>query len=91
LYYLAIVRYNKTDTYIRESLEPWFHGTTILLPFAIALSGFPLKEFNNPDGGICFAEPYNSPHCIGYEDGFIPSGFTIPCERGDGTGYREFP
>lgn len=25
---------------------------------------------------------YDPPHCIGYEDGEIREGFTIPCNRG---------
>jgi hypothetical protein len=25
---------------------------------------------------------YNPPHCVGYEDGEIREGFTIPCGRG---------
>ena len=25
---------------------------------------------------------YNPPHCLGYEDGEVREGFTIPCGRG---------
>jgi hypothetical protein len=26
VYYLAVIKYNKRDAYIRNKLEPWFHG-----------------------------------------------------------------
>jgi hypothetical protein len=29
-------------------------------------------------------EQYDPPHCIGYENGETPQGFSIPCGRGDG-------
>jgi hypothetical protein len=83
-YYLAIVRYNKKDNYIKEKLDYGFMGflsTPVILVTILAT----LKAFNNPgnEGSFCFAYPYNPPHCIGLKGGSTPEGFHIPCGRGD--------
>ena len=31
----------------------------------------------------CFFSPNYPPHCIGFEDGYTPEGFNIPCGRGN--------
>ena len=82
LYYLAIIKYNKKDEYIQKKFEPWFHGVTILLLIFIITSLLRLEAYNNW-GGTCFPTPNVPPHCVGYENGFTPEGFTIPCGRGD--------
>ena len=46
-------------------------------------------SLNGPNGGICFFEPYTPPHCIGYEVGEIPRGYTIPCGRGGEDGHAK--
>jgi hypothetical protein len=35
-------------------------------------------------GAVCFLRPNYPPHCIGYQNGDTPEGFSIPCGRGDG-------
>jgi hypothetical protein len=85
-YYLAIVRYNKKDEYIRNKLEPWFHGLSIILPLAIGFILLTMKGYNE-NGNLapmCFTDRTYPPHCIGYESGDKPQGFKIPCGRGDG-------
>ena len=81
-YYLAIVKYNKNDGYIKSKLEPWFHGVAAVVPMAMNATLLMLKAFN-PSGSTCFAMPYYPPHCNGYEDGDTPDGYTIPCGRGN--------
>ena len=83
-YYLAIIRYNQKEDFIKEKLEPWFHTVAIVMTVTSAVLGLAYNMFNPASGGsICYATPYRPPHCIGYEDGQIPEGFNIPCGRGD--------
>ena len=82
-YYLAIIKYNKHNQYIKRKLEPWFHGVSIMVPIVIAV-GFLFLKVYNAKAGICRVLPYYPPHCDGYDFGEIPKGnFTIPCGRGD--------
>ena len=82
-YYLAIIAFNKKDVFIQNKLEPWFHGISIIWPNAIGFRLLTLSAFNYCDNlRICFQQPYNPPHCMGYKDGDIPPGFLIPCGRG---------
>jgi hypothetical protein len=81
-YYLAIISYNKKFDSIRRNLEPWFHGISILFPLIICVILLATNTFNSPFGGTCYPEPYYPPHCIGYEAGDIPKGYSIPCGRG---------
>ena len=83
-YYLAIVKYNKKDAYIKTKLEPWFHAVAGVVPMAIGISLLFLKAYNSA-GPVCGPYPYNPPHCSGYEKGDTREGFTIPCGRGDWT------
>ena len=83
LYYLSIIRYNKKDEYIRNKLEPWFHGISIIIPLVLEFIIMTMKGYN-ASGGVCFLVPNDPPHCIGYESGDTPKGFSIPCGRGDG-------
>jgi hypothetical protein len=81
-YYLGIITYNKKYDYIEKKLEPWFHGISILLPLTYSAILLATNAFNGSNGGVCFADPYAPPHCIGYEVGDIPEGYSIPCGRG---------
>jgi hypothetical protein len=83
LYYLSIIRYNKKDEYIRNKLEPWFHGISIVIPLVCGFIAIAMKGYN-ASGAVCFIVPNDPPHCIGYENGETPEGFSIPCGRGDG-------
>ncbi len=92
LYYLAIIKYNKKETYIREKLEPWFHVVTVVLPLVPCIMHSAVDSYS-PLAGFCFV---SSPeisrevdlHCQGYEDGSnttnvetTPKGFTKPCGK----------
>jgi len=83
LYYLSIIRYNKKDEYIRNKLEPWFHGISIIFPLAGGFVAIAMKAYNVKDS-VCFFQTFDAPHCIGYENGDTPEGFSIPCGRGNG-------
>jgi len=81
-YYLAIIKYNKKDDFIREKLEKWFHIVSISLPVIWSIVLLVTKSYNGSNGAYCFVDAYEPPHCIGYERGQIPEGFSIPCGRG---------
>jgi hypothetical protein len=83
LYYLSIIRYNKKDEYIRNKLEPWFHGISIIFPLVVGFILMAMKGYNVRNSA-CVVGPNDPPHCIGYENGDTPEGFSIPCGRGDG-------
>jgi hypothetical protein len=83
-YYLAIITYDKKDDYIRRKLEPWFHGFSILYPLLAGFIFLSTDAFNGSNAGPCFMEVYAPPHCIGYQAGDIPKGYSIPCGRGGG-------
>ena len=86
-YYLSIIVFNKKDDYIRSKLEVWLHAVPILTTLTLGTStALSQKHYNNPDAGVCFVTHNNPPHCIGYENGAIVNGFTIPCGRGDLSG-----
>jgi hypothetical protein len=82
-YYLSIIRYNKKDEYIRNKLEPWFHGISIIIPLVVGIIPIAMKAYNS-NFTLCFMVPNDAPHCVGYENGDTPEGFSIPCGRGDG-------
>jgi hypothetical protein len=85
-YYLSVVKYNKTDEYIRTKLEPLFHGLPIAAACIAAITGLATQSFNSTLVN-CFPATYSPPHCTGYEDGDIPEGFNIPCGRGSDVNY----
>ena len=78
---IAIVKYNKTDAYIRHKMEPYLHGFSIVYPLVGGITMI-AKQIFNPTLNICWDVPYNPPHCEGIEDGVIPDGYKIPCGRG---------
>lgn len=84
LYFLFKVKYNISDEVIRNKIEPFLHGVPILM--ALIWSSFQLvnKNYNDNGLGICANQlTYAPPHCVGYQDGEIREGFTVPCGRGD--------
>mmetsp|Transcript_12347 Transcript_12347/g.35302 ORF Transcript_12347/g.35302 Transcript_12347/m.35302 type:complete len:469 (-) Transcript_12347:82-1488(-) len=83
LYYLAKVKFSKTDMYIRSKLEPFLHGVPILAALAQGIIGLVNQNYNTTGAGVCTLAPIYEPgHCVGYEDGDIRPGFEIPCGRG---------
>jgi hypothetical protein len=91
-YYLSIIKYNKKDDYIKNKLEPWFHGVAVIFPIIDGIVILGLKGMNPDSNGapVCFHAFNNPPHCIGREDGFLVDNFTIPCGRGNGMGMKAF-
>ena len=83
LYFLAIIRYNKKDEYIRNKLEPWFHGISIIIPLVGGFIFMAMKAYNAYESACFFLRQNDAPHCIGYARGETPEGFSIPCGRGD--------
>ena len=81
LYALAIVKYKKSDEYIRQKIEPYIHGSAIVFPVAGCIIVLAMQIFNEADAH-CWAYQYNPPHCKGYEDGVVPDGYEVPCGRG---------
>eukprot|EP00579_Thalassiosira_antarctica_P001931 CAMPEP_0201876728 /NCGR_PEP_ID=MMETSP0902-20130614/8336_1 /ASSEMBLY_ACC=CAM_ASM_000551 /TAXON_ID=420261 /ORGANISM="Thalassiosira antarctica, Strain CCMP982" /LENGTH=153 /DNA_ID=CAMNT_0048404031 /DNA_START=47 /DNA_END=505 /DNA_ORIENTATION=+ len=82
LYYLAIVKYNKPDRYIRTKIEPFLHGVPIVFALIFSITMLVNQNLNDNMGGICIMPVYDPLHCIGYEDGQVREGFKIPCGRG---------
>jgi len=81
LYSLAVVKYNKSDGYIHNKVEPFLHGVPIAFALIVGITLLAKQNINN-GGGNCYAPVYRPLHCIGYEDGEIREGFDIPCGRG---------
>jgi uncharacterized membrane protein len=81
-YYLAIITYNKKYDYIKKNLEPWFHGVSMSVPLVLSAIFLATDTYNGGTGGFCYSYSHDPPHCIGYEAGDTPEGFSIPCGRG---------
>jgi len=84
LYYLAVIRYRRSDGYIKRKMEPWLHAVPTSFALIMSAVFLVLEALNSGDDGACSAAAavYDPPHCMGYEDGEIPEGFEIPCGRG---------
>jgi len=50
---------------------------------AVGVIGIATKGYNGNDS-VCYFVQNDPPHCIGYNSGDTPEGFSIPCGRGDG-------
>jgi len=85
LYYLAIVKYEKSDEYIRKKLEVYFHAIPIGISILGSIVVLVSHNLNVDPTGLCWLPVHDPPHCIGFEDGTIRDGFTIPCGRGRDT------
>jgi len=83
LYYLAVVKYEKSDEYIRKKLEPFLHGIPTITALVMSVTLLAFSSFND-DGDICWNPTNNPLHCDGIEDGQVRDGFEIPCGRGRG-------
>lgn len=82
-YYLFKVKYNKSDSYIRNKIEPFLHFIPILLGLYFSITGLFSHNYNDKGVGVCgIVAVYDPPHCIGYEPGEVREGFEIPCGRG---------
>lgn len=81
IYFLALIRFKKQEAYIRTKLEPLLHGFSIIVPTVLGILFLQTNSFNS-HGPFCFMANFRPAYCIGYEDGYIVEGFTIPCGRG---------
>ncbi len=82
LYYLAVVKYGKSDDYIRNKIEPLLHSVPMVVASTFSIVGLVRQHFNDDFSGLCYY-PFHYPlHCQGYEVGEIRDGFEIPCGRG---------
>eukprot|EP00553_Chaetoceros_curvisetus_P007922 CAMPEP_0204617500 /NCGR_PEP_ID=MMETSP0717-20131115/4462_1 /ASSEMBLY_ACC=CAM_ASM_000666 /TAXON_ID=230516 /ORGANISM="Chaetoceros curvisetus" /LENGTH=627 /DNA_ID=CAMNT_0051631055 /DNA_START=48 /DNA_END=1931 /DNA_ORIENTATION=+ len=81
LYFLAVVKFEKSDEYIRTKIEPFLHAVPILTSFMYSIYLLVGKHYNV---GIttCTLSYHYPPHCYGYDVGETPPGFDIPCGRG---------
>ncbi len=86
LYYLAVVKYEKRDAYIRSKLEPFLHGVPIVVALVYSIGMLAGQHLNPDAGGTCSKTVYEPFHCIGMEDGDLrdEDDFVqeIPCGRG---------
>ncbi len=86
LYFLAVIKYEKSDECIRTKIEPFLHAVPIILSFAYSISLLLMKHNNGSgfDGTMtsCNDPFYYPPHCEGYDVGETRPGFDIPCGRG---------
>jgi len=78
LYYLAVVKYNKKDEYIRAKLEPFLHGLSIMVSLVGAIIVL-AKEAFNAHVMSCWIER-DAPYCGRGAVGGVE--ILIPCRRG---------
>lgn len=91
LYSLAVVKFKKNDTFIRQRIEPIMHIVCLVLPLAYSLTLL-CGGYINSRGQGCALVKYEPPHCLGVESGVVPEpypgfdyAFEIPCGRGSGA------
>ncbi len=82
LYYLAVVKYGKSDDYIRAKIEPFLHGVPIVAALAYSITALIRKHFNDDGYGSCYSPVHYPLHCVGYSVDEVRDGFEIPCGRG---------
>eukprot|EP00553_Chaetoceros_curvisetus_P015070 CAMPEP_0204646878 /NCGR_PEP_ID=MMETSP0718-20130828/5220_1 /ASSEMBLY_ACC=CAM_ASM_000674 /TAXON_ID=230516 /ORGANISM="Chaetoceros curvisetus" /LENGTH=389 /DNA_ID=CAMNT_0051669267 /DNA_START=225 /DNA_END=1394 /DNA_ORIENTATION=+ len=83
-FFLLIVKYEKSEEYIRTKIEPYLHGVSVAMALSFALHRLVRKHFN-VDGlsGMCYWPENDPPHCnLGAEDMISYGDFEIPCGRG---------
>jgi hypothetical protein len=77
-YYLAIVKFNKKDTFIREKIEPYLHAVPILVSLTGAITILAKTSFNANISYCWINEEY--PNC-GVQS-YNGTEVNVPCERG---------
>ena len=60
----------------------YWYSQCVLSIFLLYNERLHFEKFNPGFLGFCGSPSYNPGHCIGYDDGEVPDGFTIPCGRG---------
>jgi hypothetical protein len=83
LYYLFIVKYEKSEEYLRTKVEPFLHALPLIAATTTAIFFLLIEGYNPQPGGICLGPYTNMPHCWGAGDESTIKGlFEIPCGRG---------
>ena len=85
IFYLLVLKFEKSEEYIRTKIERYFHGGTITLALGISIFSLVKGNLNHNGNGVCNSLVNDLPHCIGYEAGEIRDGFETPCYRGADT------
>jgi hypothetical protein len=84
LYYLAVVKYRKSDDYIRTKIEPFLHAVPVVVAMIFSNYTLSSRRFNASGIGTCVPSYYSPPHCWEVDKDFVVEGvFDIPCGRGD--------
>ena len=83
IFYLMVLKYEKSTKHIQTNIEPFFHGIPIVLGLIFSIVTLVNGNLNHGGNGICNASINKLPHCIGYQPGDIRDGFEIPCYRGN--------
>ena len=88
---LIIVKYQKSDEYIRNKIELFLHAVPWLIAFGWYIFSLVMGIVNPNGSGSCTSIPYNPPHCYGMENGSIMEGVfpDIPCGRGSASRFIE--
>ena len=87
IYYLAVIKLNWSEEFIKKKMELYLHLVPIIPPLTQAILSV-IWEQSNPSGVDCApVSQYWPPHCVGYEPGIIPEGYSIPCGKGKNIQY----
>ena len=82
IYYLFVIKFEKSEEYITQKVEPFLHAGPILTA-SIFTTIIYTNDLINPNGsGTCLSPANLLPHCIGYKPGEIRDGFEFPCYNG---------
>lgn len=91
IYFLAVIKYKKSDDYIRQKIEPYLHTFSISMTslppvifyFLDLYNIFGSVTYTDYAAAACISQESYLPHCIGYANGEIryEDGFTMPCSR----------
>jgi hypothetical protein len=82
LYYIAVVKYNKKEEYIRAKLEPFLHGVPIIFSLVGAITVLAMQSFNASSSYCWIAK--DPPYCGQYFDSEGVE-IEIPCRRGEAS------
>mmetsp|Transcript_27683 Transcript_27683/g.42411 ORF Transcript_27683/g.42411 Transcript_27683/m.42411 type:complete len:183 (+) Transcript_27683:109-657(+) len=84
LYYLAVVKYEKSDDYIRAKIEPFLYAVPLIISAICNVYMVATGRINAGGSGIYSVCYYDPPHCWEIEVFVVVEGvFDIPCGRGD--------
>jgi len=56
IYYLQVIRYNRSDRDFAKRIEPWLHGISIAFPLLGAIVNLAVGNFNS-NGLVCWINP----------------------------------